>query len=129
MVPQNLIVQIDTPKVAEIKKLVKGNAKNSSAASKNKIVFAVDIFRILKKNRTDLSISKEGVVLLNQLLTQSIEELMNEAKTLVLFRKKKTMGIMDLEIAVKIFLHGELRKQALSNAAQQQLKYAGSRKM
>lgn len=42
---------------------------------------------------------------------------MKEARTLVLYQKKQTMGTKDVEAAVKLYFIGELKKHALSNAA------------
>ena len=53
---------------------------------------------------------------------------MKEARNLVLYQKKATLGTKDIETAVKLFLKGELRKQALTNAAQTLSKYAEARK-
>lgn len=79
--------------------------------------FSLYLFRILKTVRDDTGISKKGMNLLNQLIANAFEEIMKEARNLVLYQKKQTMGTKDIETAVKLYLVGELKKQALSRSA------------
>ena len=90
--------------------------------------FSTYIFRVLKANKEEVTVSKKSMQLFNTLIVELFTKIMKESRDLALYQKKNTINTREIETATKLVLKGELRKQALAHAAHTLKTYADSRK-
>ena len=90
--------------------------------------FQTYIFRVLKEVKPDLSISKQSMTLLNQILADLFDDMMDESRRLMIFTKKNTLTSREVESAVKILFPGELRKLGVQYGKQSLAKFSENSK-
>ncbi|CDW90905.1 histone h2b [Stylonychia lemnae] len=72
--------------------------------------FQTYIFRVMKEIKPELSISKNAIAQLNQILANLFENLMDESRRLMIFCKKSTLSSKEIESSIKLLFPGELAK-------------------
>ena len=78
--------------------------------------FQTYIFRVLKEVKPELSISKKGIMLVNNIIAELFIKVMNEARNLMIFSKKQTLSSKEIESAIKLHFPGELMKLAIQTS-------------
>jgi histone H2B len=75
--------------------------------------FSTYLFRVLKTTKPDLGISKNAMGQLNQIIADQFENIMGEARKLMIFSKRQTLSSKEIESAVRLLFPGELGKHAV----------------
>ena len=70
----------------------------------------------MKQVHRDLTISKKAMNIVNSFVYDIFDTIAMEAAKLVKLNKSKTLNIRDIRSAVKLILHGEIRKFAVNEA-------------
>ena len=76
--------------------------------------FQVYIFRVLKESKPETSISKNAMLMINEIIAEIFEKLMRESRELMIHGKKRTLSSKEVETAVKLHFPGELQKLAIN---------------
>ena len=76
--------------------------------------FQTYIFRVLKETKPEMSISKQGMTVINGIIVELFEKIMREARELMIHSKKQTLSSKEIETAVKLHFPGELQKLAIN---------------
>ena len=76
--------------------------------------FQVYIFRVLKESKPETSISKNAMIMVNEIIAEVFEKLMRESRELMIHGKKRTLSSKEVETAVKLHFPGELQKLAIN---------------
>ena len=66
------------------------------------------IFRVLKEQCPEFSVSKKAMRTLNSINAEKFSEIMKECRNLVINTKKATLSSKEVETAVKLTIFGEL---------------------
>ena len=74
------------------------------------------IFKILKQVHPNTRISKKGMLIVNNFVTDTFEQVAMEASKLVRMNKRSTLNSRDVQSAARLVLPGELSKHAVSEA-------------
>ena len=69
---------------------------------------------MLKEAAPEYGISKNAINMLNEVLIDSYDQILNEARTLALHSKKATISSKECESAVKLLIPGELGKESVN---------------
>ena len=72
------------------------------------------IFKILKQVHPNTRISKKGIQIVNNFVTDTFEQVAMEASKLVRMNKRSTLNSRDVQSAARLVLPGELSKHAVS---------------
>jgi histone H2B len=86
--------------------------------------FSTYLFRVLKTTQPEQGISRNAMGQLNQIIADQFENVMNEARKLMIFTKKQTLTSKEIESAVKLLFPGELGKHAVTQGRLAIAKYA-----
>ena len=78
--------------------------------------FQTYIFRVMKEVKPELSISKKGMLLVNNILAELFIKIMQEARNLMIFSKKQTLSSKEIESSIKLHFPGELMKLAIQTS-------------
>jgi histone H2B len=78
--------------------------------------FQTYIFRVMKEVKPELSISKKGMMLVNNIIAELFIKIMQEARNLMIFSKKQTLSSKEIESAIKLHFPGELMKLAVQTS-------------
>ena len=70
--------------------------------------FQTYIFRVLKEKAPEMSISKQGMTVINGIIVELFEKIMREARELMIHSKKRTLTSKEIETAVYLNFSGEL---------------------
>ncbi|KAI8803666.1 histone-fold-containing protein [Cladochytrium replicatum] len=94
---------------------LRGNKKRGQRyRTLGSVDFRGAVFKVLKITHPDLQISNRSMQVMNSLCNDILEQLSNEASSLVKKQHRKTMQCFDLQTAVKLIYPGELHKRAVS---------------
>ena len=74
------------------------------------------IAKILKQVHPNTRISKKGIQIVNNFVTDTFEQVAMEASKLVRMNKRSTLNSRDVQSAARLVLPGELSKHAVSEA-------------
>ena len=74
------------------------------------------IFKILKQVHPNTRISKKGMLIVNNFVIDTFEQVASEASKLVRMNKRSTLNSRDVQSAARLVLPGELSKHAVSEA-------------
>eukprot|EP00928_Gymnodinium_smaydae_P008016 TRINITY_DN1287_c0_g1_i1.p2 TRINITY_DN1287_c0_g1~~TRINITY_DN1287_c0_g1_i1.p2 ORF type:complete len:125 (+),score=41.10 TRINITY_DN1287_c0_g1_i1:83-457(+) len=72
------------------------------------------IFKVLKQIHPKMRISKQAMGIMTSCVTDTFERISGEAGKLCRLSKKDTMGVREIQSAVRLVFPGELSKHAIS---------------
>ena len=81
------------------------------------------IFKTLKQVHPKTRISKKGMLIVNNFVTDTFEKIASEAGKLCRINKRSTLGSRDVQAAVRLVLPGELSKHAGSEGTKAMTKF------
>ena len=82
------------------------------------------IFKVLKQVHPNTRISKKGVAIMNNFVTDTFDKVANEAAKLCRMNKTSTIGSREVQSAVRLVLPGELSKHAVSEGTKAMTKFS-----
>ncbi len=81
---------------------------------KGKQTFNSYIFKVLKQVHPNTRISKKGMAIVNNFVTDTFDRIASEAGRLVRMNKTSTLGSREVQSAIRLVLPGELSQHAVS---------------
>ena len=90
---------------------------------KGKQTFNSYIFKIMKQVHPETRISKKGIMIINNFVTDTFEKIATEASKLCRIHKSATMASRDVQSAIRLVLPGELAKHAVSEGTKAMTKF------
>ena len=81
------------------------------------------IFKVLKQVHPQTRISKRGIQIVNNFVTDTFERIAMEASRLCRITKTQTLTSRDVQSAARLVLPGELAKHAVSEGTKAMTKY------
>jgi histone H2B len=109
------------------KKVTKVAKKTTGTKAKKRRgarTFKSYIFKVLKQVHPQTRISKKGIAVMNNFVTDTFEKVAIEASKLCRINKRATMGSRDVQSAVRLVLPGELSKHAVSEGTKAMTKFS-----
>ena len=91
---------------------------------KAKRTFNSYIFKIMKQVHPETRISKKGIAIINNFVTDTFEKIATEASKLCRIHKSATMASRDVQSAIRLVLPGELAKHAVSEGTKAMTKFS-----
>ena len=85
------------------------------------------IFRVMKQVHPEARISKKGMAIINNFVTDTFEKIATEASKLCRVHGNATMASRDVQSAIRLVLPGELAKHAVSEGTKAVTKYTSSK--
>ena len=85
------------------------------------------IFKVMKQVHPETRISKKGIAIVNNFVTDTFEKIATEASKLCRIHKSATMASRDVQSAIRLVLPGELAKHAVSEGTKAVTKYTSSK--
>ena len=82
------------------------------------------IFKVMKQVHPETRISKKGIAIINNFVTDTFEKVALEASKLCRIHKGMTMGSRDVQSAIRLVLPGELAKHAVSEGTKAMTKFS-----
>ena len=82
------------------------------------------IFKIMKQVHPETRISKKGIAIINNFVTDTFEKIATEASKLCRIHKSATMASRDVQSAIRLVLPGELAKHAVSEGTKAMTKFS-----
>ena len=110
-------------------KAARANAAASDAAPERKNkrrrneTFAIYIYKVLKQVHPETGVSKKAMNIMNSFVNDLFERIALEASKLVRYNKRRTLSSREIQTAVKLLLHGELAKHAISEGTKAVTKF------
>ena len=83
-------------------------------------------FKVMKQVHPETRISKKGIAIINNFVTDTFEKIATEASKLCRIHKGMTMGSRDVQSAIRLVLPGELAKHAVSEGTKAVTKYSSN---
>ena len=84
------------------------------------------IFKIMKQVHPETRISKKGIAIINNFVTDTFEKIATEASKLCRVHGNATMASRDVQSAIRLVLPGELAKHAVSEGTKAVTKYTSN---
>lgn len=115
-----------------VKKAVKAPPKAVPAEDKKKRKkrrtesFGYFIYRVLKQVHPDLGISSKAMSIMNSFVNDFLQRIAEESSRLADYCKRRTITSREIQTAVRLLLHGDLAKCAVSEGAKAVAKYTES---
>ena len=100
------------PTIAELAK--KKASRKFALNANDEDAFNLFIFRVLKEQCPDFSISKKAMRTMNSINAEKFSQLMSECRSLVVNGKKSTLSSKEVETACKLTIFGELGQNAVA---------------
>ena len=91
---------------------------------KGKQSFNTYIFKVMKQVHPETRISKKGIAIINNFVTDTFEKIATEASKLCRIHKSATMASRDVQSAIRLVLPGELAKHAVSEGTKAMTKFS-----
>ena len=82
------------------------------------------IFKVMKQVHPETRISKKGIAIINNFVTDTFEKVALEASKLCRIHKRGTISSRDVQSAVRLVLPGELAKHAVSEGTKAMTKFS-----
>ena len=82
------------------------------------------IFKVLKQVHPKMRVSKKGIAIVNNFVTDTFEKIATEASKLCRIHKSATMASRDVQSAIRLVLPGELAKHAVSEGTKAMTKFS-----
>ena len=107
-------------------KAVKKNVKKAVQKSRRRGVesYKSYIFKVMKQVHPEARISKKGMMIINNFVTDTFEKIAVEASKLCRIHKRATMSSRDVQSAIRLVLPGELSKHAVSEGTKAMTKFS-----
>ena len=105
------------------KKVAKAPKVKATRKRKGVQTFNTYIFKVLKQVHPQTRISKKGIKIINNFVTDTFDRIAQEASRLCRLSKKQTLGSRDVQSASRLVLPGELSKHAVSEGTKAMTKY------
>ena len=81
------------------------------------------IFKVLKQVHPKMRVSKKGIAIVNNFVTDTFEKIASEAGKLCKITKRSTLSSRDVQSAIRLVLPGELSKHAVSEGTKAMTKF------
>ena len=81
------------------------------------------IFKVLKQVHPKTRISKKGMTIVNNFVSDTFDKIASEAGKLCRITKRSTMSSRDIQSAIRLVLPGELAKHAVSEGTKAMTKF------
>ena len=81
------------------------------------------IFKVLKQVHPKMRVSKKGIAIVNNFVTDTFEKIATEAGKLCKITKRSTLSSRDVQSAIRLVLPGELSKHAVSEGTKAMTKF------
>ncbi|XP_043705263.1 late histone H2B.L4-like [Telopea speciosissima] len=101
--------------------------RRSSGVSVVGVEFKRYLYMVLKQVHPELGISSKSMTVMNSFMNEMLERLANEASRLCKYTGKKTLTSREIQAAVRLVLHGELAKHAISEGTKAVTTYLSKR--
>ena len=88
------------------------------------VSFKSYISKVLKQVHPNTRISKKGIAIMNNFVTDTFDKIANEASKLCRMNKTATIGSREVQSAVRFVLPGELSKHAVSEGTKAMTKFS-----
>ncbi|PJF17009.1 Histone H2B [Paramicrosporidium saccamoebae] len=85
--------------------------------------YSTYIYRVLKQVHPDTGITNKGMSVMNSFINDLFGRIAHESSTLAAINGKATIGIREIQTAVRLALPGELAKHAVSEGSKAFVKY------
>ena len=82
------------------------------------------IFKVLKQVHPKMRVSKKGIAIVNNFVTDTFEKIATEAGKLCKITKRSTLSSRDVQSAIRLVLPGELSKHAVSEGTKAMTKFS-----
>ena len=106
------------------KKVSKSVAKPVIKKTKKKVAsYRSYIVKVLKQVHPKTGISKKGMAVIHNFVTDTFERIASEASKLCKMSKKETLSSRDVQSAIRLVLPGELSKHAVSEGTKAMTKF------
>ena len=106
-------------------KTVKKNVKKGGKAKRKGVEsYKLYIFKVLKQVHPKMRVSKKGIAIVNNFVTDTFEKIATEASKLCRIHKRATMSSRDVQSAIRLVLPGELAKHAVSEGTKAMTKFS-----
>ena len=102
-----------------VKKVVKAVRRRKAVES-----YKTYIFKVMKQVHPETRISKKGMAIVNNFVTDTFEKIAVEASKLCRIHKRATMSSRDVQSAIRLVLPGELSKHAVSEGTKAMTKFS-----
>ena len=106
-----------------VKKSVKQAVKKTSRR-KGVESYKSYIFKVMKQVHPEARISKNGMMIINNFVSDTFEKIAVEASKLCRIHKRSTMSSRDVQSAIRLVLPGELSKHAVSEGTKAMTKFS-----
>ena len=108
------------------KKVMKNTTKTVLKTKKRRAPqsFKSYIFKVLKQVHPQTRISKKGIAIMNNFVTDTFDKVAVEASKLCRMNKTMTLGSREVQSAVRLVLPGELSKHAVSEGTKAMTKFS-----
>jgi histone H2B len=90
---------------------------------KGKRTFNSFIFKVMKQVHPESRISKKGMLIVNNFVTDTFERVCAEASKLCKYSNRSTLSARDVQSALRLVLPGELSKHAVSEGTKAMTKF------
>ena len=107
-----------------MKKVAKKSAPMEKKRRKAVAPYKTYIFKIMKQVHPETRISKKGIAIINNFVTDTFEKVALEASKLCRIHKRGTISSRDVQSAVRLVLPGELSKHAVSEGTKAMTKFS-----
>ena len=98
--------------------------KKTVARRRRAVTYNSYIFKVMKQVHPETRISKKGIAIINNFVTDTFEKIATEASKLCRIHKSATMGSRDVQSAIRLVLPGELAKHAVSEGTKAMTKFS-----
>ena len=105
-------------------KAVKKTVKKTVARRRGVQSYKSYIFKVMKQVHPEARISKKGMMIMNNFVSDTFEQIANEAAKLCRIHKRATMSSRDVQSAIRLVLPGELSKHAVSEGTKAMTKFS-----
>ena len=105
-------------------KAVKKSVKQTVRRRKGVSSYKSYIFKVMKQVHPEARISKKGMMIINNFVSDTFEQIATEASKLCRIHKRMTMGSRDVQSAIRLVLPGELSKHAVSEGTKAMTKFS-----
>ncbi|XP_041039943.1 late histone H2B.L4-like [Carcharodon carcharias] len=89
--------------------------------------YSIYIYKVMKQVHPDTGISSKTMSIMNSFTNDIFECIAGEASRLAHYNKRSTISSQEIQTAVRLLLHGELAKYAVSEGTKMVTKYSSSK--
>lgn len=89
--------------------------------------FGIYIYKVLKQVHPNIGISSNAMSIMNSFVYHMFERLAEDSSRLAQYNKRSTITSREIQTAVRLLLHGELGKHAISEGTKAVSKISNSK--